>query len=122
MSKYIDGLIENGFTLEELYKKGLIDEVEKKSDNEEVKSEEVKEVEIKEGENTDGTGKETENQESNFVSKEDFNSFANDIKEILTGLKKTMQSENIKNIGVDELKDNDQITLEQAFNGLAFGN
>ena len=112
MSKYVDILLEKGFTLEELYKKGIIGEIEKKEEvNEEV--EEVKEEEKTEEAKEEKT-EEVKEEKAEYITKDDFFKTIED-------LKKSIFSNNIKNNGVETLKDDSQITIDDAINGLYYG-
>lgn len=110
MSKYIDDLLNNGFSLEELYKKGIVDEVSKEQE------ETVEEVKEDKEESTEEVKESVE-----YISKNDFEESFNNIKKMLEELKKTIHSNNIASNSVDNLKDENQLTIEQALNGLAFG-
>ena len=110
MSKYVDILLEKGFTLEELYEKGIIGEIEKKEEVKELK--EVKE-ETKEDVKEEKT-EEMKEEKTEYITKDDFFKTIED-------LKKSIFSNNIKNNGVETLKDDSQITIDEAINGLYYG-
>ena len=107
MSKYVDILLEKGFTLEELYEKGIIGEIEKKEEVEEVKEEKTEEVKEEKAE-------EVKEEKTEYITKDYFF-------KTIEELKKSIFSNNIRNNGVEKLKDESQITIDDAINGLYYG-